>query len=1043
MQPMQPGMYPFWFWNGDLTEAEVRWQVVEMAAKGMKGFYIHPRQGLKRPYLSESFFRLVEVAVEAAAECGLTVELYDEYPYPSGVAGGAVALGRPEHLATRLVQERFDVPGGPVRRVLPVGEVLCCRAYPLSAGCVDWAGEMDLLSSVGPVLREDSYHEGGLTPYNRKRYFASSPTPTLETEALTGPHRVFVAAQVLVTGHKYWDHFADVMSREAVERFIELTHERYRARFGDLFGKRIGSIFVDETAPRWSGRVPAFFEKHCGYDLLPLLPALQDESHPEHLRVSADLYRVQYELFCEAFEKPVRDWCRGHDLRYAGEKTSVRLSQLRFMDIPGCDPGHTKAGAPLDMFQHVIRSNARAVASAAYFYGKEGALDECYHSMGWSATLQDAKVVAEGLLLAGIRYLVPHGFFYTTHGLPKHDAPPSFFYQLPAWEHFGALTGRLDRIAAAFEGTHIDARVLVVDPHSGLPTPAQLEVYQRLLHGLLGAHVEFLVADTDILESGGVVDGALQVRDLTIEAVVVPPMRAVEPPLATWLERFEGAGGQVLRATTADECGDLVAELVERVGSALGLRCLGGDGERVYAVTRTDGQRRKWFLLNTAGAPCRLELTGPTGLREVALGQGAPGGASGERDGAGGVPGGATPSAPVAAVGDAAGAAAVAADGTDGAAVDAVGGAWRLTAVDGGWRRDLAPFESALLVEELAAGAARESEAGGPAAAAGARDSGDSATAPGCVATGPGATGVPTVRLAIPSQMSVHPLHRNLLRLGTWHLSLSGGPEGEAPVPAVPLATQLAMAQQAFAPRYQPGFGVMPSWHQPELTAVYRYRFERSYSGPVELVVEPGSLVGDWSLTANGRGPVTERDLAPTDTHVRGSLGADVTALLQPGANELELTVTTDRRDGGLVNPLYLAGDFGVTLEPRTLVERSVEGAFDAWEANGLPFYAGAVEYSGRVDLASPPGRGRVRLDLGFPRPFEDAAEVSLNGGPWHAALWSPYAVTVDAAELRAGANEVRLRVCTSLVRAFDGLRWNIQSHRYEPVDPADPATQR
>ncbi len=27
-----------------------------------------------------------------------------------------------------------------------------------------------------------------------------------------------------------------------------------------------------------------------------------------------------------------------------------------------------------------------------------------------------------------IRYLVPHGFFYTTHALKKHDAPPTFFY---------------------------------------------------------------------------------------------------------------------------------------------------------------------------------------------------------------------------------------------------------------------------------------------------------------------------------------------------------------------------------------------------------------------------------------------------------------------------------------------------------------------------------------------------------------------------------------------------------------------------------------
>ena len=166
------------------------------------------------------------------------------------------------------------------------------------------------------------------------------------------------------------------------------------------------------------------------------------------------------------------DWCRRNGLAYTGEKPSQRLAQLRFMDVPGCDPGHTKAGARPDVFRAPIRSNARAVASAAYFYGKSGAVCECYHSMGWAATLQDAKLVAEELLLAGIDRLVPHGFFYSTHALAKHDAPPSFFFQMPAWPFFGRLARRVEAIARQFQDTHIDAEVLVVEPASGLPAKA-------------------------------------------------------------------------------------------------------------------------------------------------------------------------------------------------------------------------------------------------------------------------------------------------------------------------------------------------------------------------------------------------------------------------------------------------------------------------------------------------------------------------------------------------------------------------------------------
>ena len=350
-------------------------------------------------------------------------------------------------------------PGGPVRLELPAGKVLSVVAYPAHG----WAARLeprrrDLADHVGPLLVVDSYRETGLTRYNQKRYFASRPTPVLEATLPEGPHRIFVSVQAEVTHHKYWGHFADVLNPEAVTEFIRLTHERYRRRYGEKFGTTIRSIFVDETQPGWSARLPDAFRAEYGYDLIERLPALQDEIHPEHLRVAYDLHRLRYKLFCQAWEEPISAWCRAHGLAYSGEKPSLRMAQLRYMDIPGCEPGHTKAGAPLDLLGPHLRQNAKATASAAYFYGKEGSLDECYHSLGWSGTLQDAKLMADGQLLAGITYLVPHGFFYSTHALRKHDAPPTFFFQAPYWPLFGKLAEHVDRIGRLFEGTHIDAR---------------------------------------------------------------------------------------------------------------------------------------------------------------------------------------------------------------------------------------------------------------------------------------------------------------------------------------------------------------------------------------------------------------------------------------------------------------------------------------------------------------------------------------------------------------------------------------------------------
>ncbi|MGC8781951.1 MAG: glycosyl hydrolase, partial [Anaerolineae bacterium] len=592
MTKMLPtGFYPFWFWNDRLSADEIRRQVAEMARQGVRGFFIHPRQGLGQPYLAEAFFAMVDVAVAAAEEHGLIVHLYDEYPYPSGVAGGLVTLGRPEYHATELIQRTCDVPGGPVRIELPAGQVLSVLAYPLVDGRPEWSRGADLADHVGPLLVVDSYRETGLTRYNQKRYFASRPTPVLEATLPAGPHRIFVGVQAEVTRHKYWGHFADVLNPQAVQEFIRLTHERYRRRYGDRFGKTIRWIFVDEVQPGWSARLPDAFREEYGYDLLPLLPALQDATQPDHLRVTYDLRRLQYKLFCASWEEQISAWCRAAGLAYAGEKPSLRLAQLRYMDIPGCEPGHTKAGAALDLLGPHLRQNAKATASAAYFYGKAGALDECYHSLGWSGTLQDAKLMADGQLLAGITYLVPHGFFYSTHALRKHDAPPTFFFQAPYWPLFGRLAAHVDRIGRLFEGTHIDAAILVVEPSSGLPTRPDLETYVRLQALLTENHLDFHFADTDILQAGRMEQGVLHVADLTVKLIIVPPMRVVEPTLAEWLAAFEAAGGRVIRVGRDFAADALLADIRAVVGPSLSVQAAGTEAAAVQVVKRVGAGR--------------------------------------------------------------------------------------------------------------------------------------------------------------------------------------------------------------------------------------------------------------------------------------------------------------------------------------------------------------------------------------------------------------------------------------------------------------------
>jgi hypothetical protein len=953
LKELSPGLYPFWFLNGDLEEKEIRWQIDEMAAKGVKGFFLHSRQGLKRPYLSESFFKMVKAAIEQARKNKMVVHLYDEYPYPSGIAGGLVTLGNPHFHATSLAQKTYDAAGGHVRIELPRGKVLCCTAYPTVDGKPLWRNAIDLKDSIGVVLVDDSYEETGLTTYNRKRYFASTPTPVLEAELKPGQYRIFVSVQKVVDAHKYWDNFVDVLNPAAVKEFIRLTHERYYKHFGKDFGNLIHSIFVDETEGGWSELLPSRFIKECKYDLLPTLPALQDKSHPQHLKISHDLESVRYKMFCESWEEQISGWCKKHNIAYSGEKPSERFSQLKYMDIPGCDPGHTKAGAQKsDFLRPALRQNARGCASAAYFYDKEGALTECYHSMGWSGTLLDARLVGEGLLQMGIKYLVPHGFFYTTHGLVKHDAPPTFFFQMPYWPLFGGLSGRFAAVSRACENTRLDTKVFIVEPSGGMPTREQGAAYESMLHRLMAEHLDFMMVDTDLLKAGKLSKGAVRIKDVEAGLVIVPPMQIVEEPLKKWLAAFTKKGGKVITCRLPVNEDELTAKVRKVVTPSLEFTASHGDVGRLHMVTRTDGKKKLWFLRNTTPDEMDIELHPACPLKEQPIDENSPA---------------------------------------------------LLSSEGGRYFRRVRPFESFVLQEAEKVVAAKAPEA---------------------------------IKIKLEGAARVTPFNKNLVRMYDWQMALMGDAGNRlcvATVPAMTLAKQLDKGKVSFAPAISHFFGRVPQMRLPMMTLQYKYQFENEYAGAVELVMEPGSLIGEWQIRVNGGEPFGIAAFGETTAHVRGSLGKDITSEMAKGRNEILVELKTNKLDGGLVNPLYLAGDFGVKLNPVRLVERKEAGWFDEWESNGLPYYAGVVEYAMNVDVPAVP-EGKVLAEFEMPAQFQDACEVSVNGIVWHAMPWIPRVAMLEAGELKAGTNQIIVRAYSTLIRSFEGQWFDVASHSYRGI---------
>jgi hypothetical protein len=81
---------PLWVWNDALTDDMVLGTLRDLAAQGVRQAFVHPRPGLMTPYLSPEWFRLWKLALDEAARLDMKLWIYDENSYPSGFAGGLV-----------------------------------------------------------------------------------------------------------------------------------------------------------------------------------------------------------------------------------------------------------------------------------------------------------------------------------------------------------------------------------------------------------------------------------------------------------------------------------------------------------------------------------------------------------------------------------------------------------------------------------------------------------------------------------------------------------------------------------------------------------------------------------------------------------------------------------------------------------------------------------------------------------------------------------------------------------------------------------------
>ena len=558
---------PFWFWNGLITKEEILRQLNLLKYKGLGGAFIAPRQGLEIPYLSNQWFELINYTILKAKELNLDIYLYDEYPYPSGIASNEVIINtnskdkRLEYIYQ--INNKFDI-------TLPMTKIIYAKAFDIKDNNINYQKSLNLLNDIGIIQEEEILQESGLTTYNSKRYFSFNPQKRLMKEF--DDNKLLVIFYIKeIDSFKYFNTYIDTFDINNTKEFINSTHKKYQK---NINLKDIKGFFSDEIAPLsrlpWTNDFDKIFYVKNNYDLIDNLLGLIDYHFPNSYKIRYDYLNTLHNLFKNNYHKQISNFCSKNNLLYFTEVPSFRLSTEEFSDVIGGDTSHEKINEKLDDINNKYllnyRSNAKAIVSLKRQLNKPYAMVEAFHSVGWSMTLQDQKWMVDRLASQGINFLNFHAFYYTTNSIVKYDAPPSQFYQNPYFENYKVFADYASRLNLMNTLLIPTTHICILDPipsfwclgtkpvgqnkyigffeeEKNLFNKIQndfLEISKRLMYN----QINYDHIDTEILIRGKIEKNKiiLNNNEAVYDTIIIPPTLSLEGKALDFINKFKKVG---------------------------------------------------------------------------------------------------------------------------------------------------------------------------------------------------------------------------------------------------------------------------------------------------------------------------------------------------------------------------------------------------------------------------------------------------------------------------------------------------------------------
>jgi len=503
----------FWSWNAKLKESELLTQMEDFKKAEFGGVIIHARSGLKTPYLGDEWFRLCEVVCKRAKQLELDVYLYDEDGWPSGFAGDLVPT---------------------------YSDDFCQRKVNLSTA--------------------RDYNDNPIAAY-RKQNDGKYTLVWQKNSTIEMPEADIYAFETINRS------YTDILNREAIAYFIEVTHEKYYSHLRKYFGNVIKGIFTDEpqlvvSGFHWGSSICKAYEEECSSSLLEDLWMLYldapDKYESKNIRLN---YRTLIQkLLNENYTKQISSWCTDHNIEMTGhfpvedgqymqiEATAGVMRHYGDFHLPGIDHlGRRLAPLPL----------LKQVQSSAQQTGKSRVLSESFGCAGWSLTFEEMKEIWSWQAINGINTPCFHLSAYSLEGRRKRDYPPVFSYQEPWFSQMHHISNWMKEVNSFFSECTRFADILIIQPLIGMfsiyspKQPAEAmrlsNEFRKLTENFRDLQLDYDIGDETILcEDGSVQDKLLCVGLKKYKMVVVSENISLEKSTLELLRKFAENGGVVL-----------------------------------------------------------------------------------------------------------------------------------------------------------------------------------------------------------------------------------------------------------------------------------------------------------------------------------------------------------------------------------------------------------------------------------------------------------------------------------------------------------------